>query len=152
MRFQAPVVRREPSLYGRAMDTKIVEARCPGCGAAVQFESGQKKAFCNYCGSPVTVEDAEEHVTRNIDEADLKRAETEQLIRLKELELREREMEREARTKPLKTGGCILLGVIGAVCIVIGWSGEHSSIGLLYVGLICLIAVMCIAPSGSDKK
>ena len=132
---------------------KVIEARCPGCGATVHFELGQKKAFCNYCGSPVAVEDAEEHVTRNIDEADLKRAETEQLIRLKELELREREMEREAKRKPLKIGGCILLGVIGAVCLIVGFGDwNHTSFGVTYVGLICLIAVMGIALSGNDKK
>lgn len=135
------------------MNMKVIEARCPGCGATVHFELGQKKAFCNYCGSPVAVEDAEEHVTRNIDEADLKRAETEQLIRLKELELREREMEREAKRKPLKIGGCILLGVIGAVCLIVGFGDwNHTSFGVTYVGLICLIAVMGIALSGNDKK
>ena len=135
------------------MNMKVIEARCPGCGATVHFEPGQKKAFCNYCGSPVAVEDAEEHVTRNIDEADLKRAETEPLIRLKELELREREMEREAKRKPLKIGGCILLGVIGAVCLIVGFGDwNHTSFGVTYVGLICLIAVMGIALSGNDKK
>ena len=135
------------------MNMKVIEARCPGCGATVHFEPGQKKAFCNYCGSTVAVEDAEEHVTRNIDEADLKRAETEQLIRLKELELREREMEREAKRKPLKIGGCILLGVIGAVCLIVGFGDwNHTSFGVTYVGLICLIAVMGIALSGNDKK
>ena len=135
------------------MSTKVIEARCPGCGAMVQFDPGQKRATCNYCGSSVAVEDAEEHVTRNIDEADLKRAETEQLIRLKELELREREMEREAKRRPLKTVGCILLGIIGAVCLVVGWGDwNHTSVGLLYVGLICLVAVMGIATSGNDKK
>lgn len=135
------------------MNMKVIEARCPGCGATVHFEPGQKKAFCNYCGSPVAVEDAEEHVTRNIDEADLKRAETEQLIRLKELELREREMEREAKRKPLKIGGCILLSVIGAVCLIVGFGDwNHTSFGVTYVGLICLIAVMGIALSGNDKK
>ena len=135
------------------MNMKVIEARCPGCGATVHFELGQKKAFCNYCGSPVAVEDAEEHVTRNIDEADLKRAETEQSIRLKELELREREMEREAKRKPLKIGGCILLGVIGAVCLIVGFGDwNHTSFGVTYVGLICLIAVMGIALSGNDKK
>lgn len=135
------------------MNMKVIEARCPGCGATVHFELGQKKAFCNYCGSPVAVEDAEEHVTRNIDEADLKRAETEQLIRLKELELREREMEREAKRKPLKIGGCILLGVIGAVCLIVGFGDwNHTSFGVTCVGLICLIAVMGIALSGNDKK
>lgn len=119
----------------------------------VQFDPGQKKAFCNYCGSPVAAEDAEEHVTRNIDEADLKRAETEQLIRLKELELRERELERKAKTRPLKVGGCILLGVIGAMCLIVGYGDwNHTSFGMTYVGLICLVAVMGIALNGNDKK
>lgn len=119
----------------------------------VQFDPGQKKAFCNYCGSPVAAEDAEEHVTRNIDEADLKRAETEQLIRLKELELRERELERKAKTRPLKVGGCILLGVIGAICLIVGFGDwDHTSFGVTYVGLICLVAAMGIALNGNDKK
>ena len=135
------------------MDVKVVEARCPGCGAMVQFDPGQKKAFCNYCGSPVAAEDAEEHVTRNIDDADLKRAETEQLIRLKELELRERELERKAKTRPLKVGGCILLGVIGAICLIVGFGDwDHTSFGVTYVGLICLVAAMGIALNGNDKK
>ena len=135
------------------MDVKVVEARCPGCGAMVQFDPGQKRAFCNYCGSPVAAEDAEEHITRNIDEADLKRAETEQLIRLKELELRERELERKAKTRPLKVGGCILLGVIGTICLIVGFGDwDHTSFGVTYVGLICLVAAMGIALNGNDKK
>lgn len=113
---------------GNAMGVKTGETRCPGCGAMVTFEEGQCQARCEYYGSPVTIGE-DDQVIRNVDEADLKRAETEQLVRLKELELKEREQERAAKLRPLKLASMLVLGLIGAACLIVSWppcTGAHG--------------------------
>ena len=36
---------------------KLIEMKCPGCGAALQAEEGRKTIYCQYCGTPVQVDD-----------------------------------------------------------------------------------------------
>lgn len=138
---------------GSAMGVKTGETRCPGCGAMVPFEEGQRQARCEYCGSPVTI-DEDDQVIRNVDEADLKRAETEQLVRLKELELKEREIERKNRRRPLMVVATVVLLVILVVCFTVGFSANTSSAGFLVVGLIVLnvLIYMWLAETGDGDK
>ena len=118
------------------MGVKTGETKCPGCGAMVPFEEGQRQARCEYCGSPVTIGE-DDQVIRNVDEADLKRAETEQLVRLKELELKEREQERASRTKPLIIAATAFLLIVMAACFIVGFSYAFRT-GFLLVGLVVL--------------
>ena len=86
------------------------------------------RARCEYYGSPVTIGE-DDQVIRNVDEADLKRAETEQLVRLKELELKEREQERAAKAGAIGSLPNAVLGPIGAACLIVSWppcTGAHG--------------------------
>lgn len=144
-----------PICMGRIMSTKVIETKCPGCGAMVRLDERQKQAFCNYCGSPVTVEDTREFVTRNIDEADLKRAETEQLIRLKELEMQERETKKTERRRRRKAILTVLLVLIMLASYAICEASPSSS--SLYessgmASLVCMTAAMLIWVSEIDRK
>lgn len=127
------------------MGLKIGETRCPGCGAMVSFGEGQCQARCEYCGSPVTIDD--DQVVRNVDEADLKRAETEQLVRLKELELKEREQEqvsRARRWRAILTAPLVLvLLVSGAICEAAP-KGSPMSESFGMIALVCMLVVMLI--------
>lgn len=147
-----------PIRIGRIMSTKAIETKCPGCGAMVRLGAGQKQAFCNYCGSPVTVEDTREFVTRNIDEADLKRAETEQLIRLKELEMQERrERKAEGRKKAMGIASVPLVVVL-LIAFAIGAaepSGSPLSDSAYTAGSVCFLILAwgwLFILMGNDKK
>ena len=72
------------------MSIKLVSVKCPECGANLPIEEGRKQIFCSYCGASVIVTDENEHVYRHIDEAGIKNAETERIVRMRELDLAER--------------------------------------------------------------
>lgn len=94
----------------------------------------------------------DDQVIRNVDEADLKRAETEQLVRLKELELKEREQERASRTKPLKIAATAFLLIVMAVCFIVGFSTYAFRTGFLLVGLVVLWVLLFMWIGGSGNK
>lgn len=134
------------------MGVKTGETRCPGCGAMVPFEEGQCQARCEYYGSPVTIGE-DDQVIRNVDEADLKRAETEQLVRLKELELKEREQERAAKLRPLKLASMLVLGLIGAACLIVSSAvGGLLVLALMDIGLLSVAGVVALGISLSSKS
>ena len=134
---------------GSAMNTKVAEIKCPGCGAMVHFEEGQKQAFCSYCGSPITIENASEFVTRNIDEADLKRAETERLIRLKELEAEEQKTQKaEKKRRRIVTTMIFTALILVAAFMVAQYSpGTPLATCSYLVVVVCEIAAMLLISS-----
>ena len=48
------------------------------------------QAFCTYCGAKVLIHNENEFIFRNVDEAGIKQAETDRMIRMRELELEEK--------------------------------------------------------------
>lgn len=79
------------------MAIQFVSVRCPDCGAELSIENGREQAFCSYCGAKVLVHNDNEHIYRNIDEARIKEAENERILRLRELELEEKENSRSRK-------------------------------------------------------
>lgn len=69
------------------MAIKLVSVKCPDCGQTLSIEENRTQAFCTYCGAKVLIHNENEHIFRNINEAGLKQAETDRLVKLKELEL-----------------------------------------------------------------
>ncbi len=84
------------------MSIKFVSVKCPDCNATLSIEENRETAFCTYCGAKVIIHNDNEHIIRKIDEAGIKKAEVEQNIRMKELELEEWKMRHEERTKVTK--------------------------------------------------
>ena len=77
---------------------KIIQLKCANCGADLKIEEKREVIYCQYCGTKMLLDDENEHTYRYIDEAEIKRAETEQMVKLKELELKEkRQEEKEGR-------------------------------------------------------
>ncbi len=64
--------------------------KCPECGASLPIEEGRNQVFCSYCGTKVLVHNDNEHIYRHIDEAGIKQAETDRLVKLRELEMAEK--------------------------------------------------------------
>ena len=55
---------------------KTINVKCPNCGADLQFEEGGTNYFCQYCGSPVHIDDESLRI-RIVDEAALRKVELE---------------------------------------------------------------------------
>ena len=81
------------------MAVKFSSVKCPECGADLPIEEGRMRMYCSYCGTQIIMTNENEHVYRHVDEADMKRAETEQLILLKKLELKEKKDERSRKDR-----------------------------------------------------
>ena len=65
--------------------------------------------FCKYCGSKLIVDNDNEYIHKKVDVADVKRAETEQLVKLKELEMKEKENEHKKEVLRIKIKSSIIL-------------------------------------------
>ena len=98
------------------MGMKLISTMCPECGAALDVEEGRKQIFCTYCGAKVLLHNENEFIIRSIDEAEVKHAETEQMVELKRLEMIEKRNKEKAknRTKRLK-----ILAVAEALAFII---------------------------------
>ena len=71
------------------MSITLKNVKCPDCGASLSIEDGREKFFCSYCGAQIIVINENEHIYRTIDEAEVKHAETDQLVKLTQLEIAE---------------------------------------------------------------
>ena len=72
---------------------EMISLKCPECGANINIEADHKHCFCPYCGVQIIIDDGVTAYTyRKVDEAKIKEAEVDKIIRLKELELKEKQI------------------------------------------------------------
>ncbi|MDO4479031.1 MAG: hypothetical protein Q4B73_08370 [Lachnospiraceae bacterium] len=131
------------------MAIKLVSMKCPECRALLDVEENRKQIFCSYCGTKIMIQNDNEHIVRHIDEAGIKRSELNAMVRLKELELEEKENER--RRKGRYTAyiiACILL-VVGIVSEIIV---HENPLGLFMILGAVYIAMFAFFSSDDDKK
>lgn len=109
------------------MDVKLVSVKCPECGATLDIEEDRRQAFCTYCGAKVILQNENEHIYRHIDEAEVKQAETERIIRLKKMEFAEKRLSDYRRVRSLKIKVALISGILGILAIPIGMvAGEAT--------------------------
>lgn len=106
------------------MAVKFIPIQCPKCGADLSYEEGRKVLFCSYCGAKILVDqyNENEHIYRNIDEADVKRAETDRMVQMRELDLEEKG---QTRGNAGLIIGIIALGIL-AIIGCIGMSVDNE--------------------------
>ena len=77
---------------------KLIELKCPNCGADIQVDEGRSYCFCTYCGAKAMIDDG---ATRIIDEAKIREAEAMEKIKLAEanLEMEKFKAEQEEKRK-----------------------------------------------------
>ena len=109
------------------MPINLISVKCPDCGATLNIEEGRKQAFCTYCGAKILINNENEHIYRHIDEAQVKQAETEQIIRLKQLELEEKKRASKEKMTMLKTKISLSLFLCGLLMVFIGFFAGHMS-------------------------
>lgn len=117
---------------------KIVSLKCPGCGAVLSDENSDVM-FCKFCGSKLIIDNDNEYIYKNINVADVKRAETEQLVKLKELEMREKENEHKKELLKIKIKSSLALASIGIIMMILGlWEGMFILMGSAYIWLFSM--------------
>lgn len=137
------------------MAVKFISVKCPDCGASLDIEEGRTQAFCTYCGAKVLVNNENEFVYRRIDEAGIKQAETDRIIKLKQMEIAEKKRASAEKTKVLKIIISLILAVVGIVMTVVGCLLEYAT-GDTYMievfGLLLFMVAVCIWVDSKDKE
>lgn len=130
------------------MAIKFVSVKCPECGATLDVEEGRKQLFCSYCGTKVMIDNDNEYIYRHIDEAGIKQAEADKLIRLKELELEEKENEKSRKGRYLAfaiAGGLAAIGALSEFIVPENLFGMGAIVVAMWIALFAVI-------NGDDKK
>ena len=60
---------------------KLINLKCPECGAQLKVDPNREFVYCEYCGTKLLL-DKEESVSRTIDEAAIRKAEAEEKIEI----------------------------------------------------------------------
>ena len=128
------------------MAVKFTSVKCPECGANLPIEEGRERIFCSYCGTPVIITNENEKIIRHVDEAKIKRAETERIVQLEQIELEKhrlhQEIEDAERASKLQNifAKIWVIIVIVLLCICIGLlflqgdDGFSAFLFLFYIG------------------
>ena len=141
------------------MSVKLIAVKCPECGATLNIEEDRKQAFCTYCGTKVLVHNENEHIYRNIDEAGIARANTERIVKEKQMEFAERRWIAQESRRKNKVKLALILGIAGGVLMIIGFmageaagNSDSSLYTIAMVGMFALEAAAVIALSNKDEE
>ena len=127
------------------MGVKLIAVKCPECGATLNIEADRTQAFCTYCGTKVLVHNENEHIYRKIDEAGIRQAETDRMIRLRELELEEKMSTKGQITSYVAYGIALVFVVAGVLNM------SSSSLRGMW-GIIIGAYIAMFTYGGSHKK
>ena len=119
----------------------IISVRCPSCGASLNIEEGRTRCFCQYCGTPIAIDDGSVNVNQHIeqkisytgdhisiirDEAKLKELEIEQL----RAELEYKKFEREKKSSIIRT--IIKISWFVFLFLALGWESISRTLRYTY--------------------
>lgn len=102
------------------MSINLISLKCPECGAQLKIEDDRPHIFCMYCGTKILIHNENEFIYRHIDEAGLKQAETDRIVKLKQMEFAERARQAAEASKRFRIILALSLGLIGIVVMVVG--------------------------------
>lgn len=128
---------------------KMIALKCPECGAKLQIEDGRKECFCQYCGHKILLDDGSVDINMNVntthtyhkvDDARLKEAEVDKLIRLKELEIKQKELDRKAKGSVIKV--LITIVAIFIMCVAEIAYMQRSDWVMNFIIMILFVLVM----------
>lgn len=91
------------------MSIEFVKMKCESCGNMIDIDPNRKEGYCTYCGSKFMLVNSNEHIYRTVDEAQIRKIEAEERIKMAEFEQK-------------KHDDKILIGmIIGMVLFIIIW-------------------------------
>lgn len=120
------------------MAIKMVSVRCPDCGASLDVEEGRTQLFCSYCGAKVIIQNDNEYIYRTIDDAEVKQAETQRMVMLKQLEMEEKAKQDKKGYIRIWLGATAILFLLG----IIGIMRQEE------YGYLCLLLDMSVGMMG----
>lgn len=128
------------------MGIQFVSVKCPECGAALNIEEGREQIFCSYCGTKIMVHNDNEHIYRHIDEARIKQAETDRIVRMKQMEIAEKKRLASERMTKTKIKISLILAVVGILMMTLGYlagsaTGDPDS-GLYMISMVGFFPLM----------
>lgn len=117
----------------------LINLTCPQCNATFSVEEGREMLFCSYCGHKILLNDENKHTIHYIDDAAIKRAETERMIQLKELEM-------EEKNRANKKVAIIIWAIITTILMALGIIGYSTGeLGLI----MCFLLAMAVGIWGA---
>lgn len=69
---------------------KLVNLKCPECGAQLKVDPNREFVYCEYCGTKILL-DKEERISRTIDEASIRKTEAEEKIQIQKIKANRQE-------------------------------------------------------------
>lgn len=137
----------------------LISLQCPKCGSTFVVSKDNDSAFCSHCGYKVLIENDNIHILHFIDDAELVKAKTDQILTLRQIQLLDQERIDSKRRNRHKTIIALTMMIIGIVTICVGFflgdksgSSESSYYVISYVGIILLLGSAFIALSMVDNK
>ena len=130
---------------------EIVSMKCPNCGSLVYFEKDQDRCFCSHCGSQLQFSDPnnKKFTYTKIDAARIREAQTRESIRQRELDIQERQLNKERNMLIAKTI-LIAFAIIAAAAVLIfvvynlmnlAKSSFGGGIGVFYLLLVSIMVI-----------
>ena len=137
------------------MKTKI-ELVCPKCEAHLSVDAKREFLYCEYCGTKILLNDENTYTIRHVDEAEILYAETDRIVRLKELELAERKVEAHKENQKRQAKLAKTFVAIGAPMTIVGFAAiPHfpnmlflfsAWLGILFLSLSFGLAMCSLLP------
>ncbi|MDE6019785.1 MAG: zinc ribbon domain-containing protein [Ruminococcus sp.] len=116
------------------MGMQLNSLKCPECAATISIEEGRTQCFCSYCGAKIAITNENEFVYRNVDEADVKRAETDRIVKLRQIKF----FEKMTKTRFIICAIGLLLTIIGIICGYASGDSDSPLYMLVLIGMLLL--------------
>ena len=122
--------------------------QCPNCNAQISFDESREFGFCQYCGTKIILDDyrSSHHI---VDEARIQETETDRIIRLRELELEEKENDRSRKGRMIAFMIALAFVLVGALVEVFD---HYNTLGIFIMLGGVYIAMFTFMSADSQKK
>ena len=116
----------------------FIAARCSECGADLSVEEGRNSDLCTYCGAKVLINNENEHIYRQLDDVEIKKAGTCHIVEMKKLEMADDQHQVSRKNNMIKIVVSLGLLVFGLLAMLSG--SEYA----IMAGVFSMLAAACI--------
>lgn len=133
---------------------RLISVKCPECGAALEFEEGRRTAFCSYCGAKILLHNDNEHIYRNIDEAEIYQVENDRIFMMKELEMEEKEDKLHRTLACIWVAATVILFAVGFFMVSTDPTKDGDGVGwsMIVFGMLSAEFLLIYFLNGKKKR